>query len=223
MTIEPDHTSARPPDRAAISGLLSGLTFVGAIVGAIKLAKSPIPRPGSEPEAIRDYYRDSAVAARFSVSGQLVSIAMLARFTASVARLGRDSRRPRALVTAAWSTGALSAASLAVSAFTHASLTTSHPRTDGEVSRRARMVFVVGGPAHGMIYGAFTAVAAAAGSQTGVLGPVATRTGFGAAAAGILSPAYFRWENAGWLIPIGRFGGYAVTGVLATRLFRGAR
>ena len=212
-----------PPDRGALSGLLSGATFVGAIVGAMKLARGPIPRPGSEPEAIRTYYRDSAVAARFSASGQLVSILLLARFTASVARLAGRSNRPRTLSAAAWSTGGLSAASLAASALTHASLTTSQPRSDSDVSRRARRVFVVGGPAHGVVYGVFTGVAAAAGRDTGLLGAAAANTGLAAAAAGVLSPAYFRWENAGWLIPIGRFGGYVVTGILATRLARGAR
>jgi len=212
-----------PRDRGAITGLLSGVTFVGAIVGAMKLARGPIPRPGSEPEAVRTYYRDSAVAARFSAATQLVSILMLVRFTASVARLAGSTDRPRALRTAAWSTGALSAASLAASAFTHASLTTSQPRSDSDVNRLARRVFVVGGPAHGVVYGVFTGVAAAAGRDAGLLGTTAARTGLAAATAGILSPAYFRWENAGWLIPIGRFGGYVVTGILATRLARGTR
>ena len=212
-----------PNDRGAISGLLSGVTFVAAIVGAMKLARGPIPRPGSEPEAVRTYYRDSARAARFSATGQLVSILMLARFTASVARLADRSDRPRALRTAAWSSGALSAASLAASAFTHASLTTGRPRSDSEVSHLARRVFVVGGPAHGVVYGIFTGVAAAAGRDAGLLGRPTARAGLAAAAAGVLSPAYFRWENAGWLIPIGRFGGYVVTGILAARLARGTR
>jgi len=210
-------------DRGAISGLLSGITFVGAIAGAMKLAKQPIPRPGSEPDAVRDYYRDSALAARFSVTGQAVSILSLLRFTASVARIAGASSRPRGLRAAVWSTGALSAGSLALSAYTHASLTTSRPRSDEEVSTLARRVFVVGGPAHGVVYGAFTAAAAAAGRDAGLLGPVATRAGLAAATAGVLSPAYFKWENAGWLIPIGRFGGYVVTGILATRLARSPR
>jgi hypothetical protein len=211
------------PDRGAISGLLSGVTFVGAIVGAMKLARGPIPRPGSDPEAVRAYYGDSAVAARFSASGQLVSILMLARFTASVARLAGRSDRRGALRPAAWSTGALSAASLAATAFTHASLTAPQPRSDGDVTRLARRVFVVGGPIHGVVYGVFTSVAAAAGRDAGLLGAPAARAGYAAAAAGVLSPAYFRWENAGWLIPIGRFGGDVVTGILATRLARGTR
>jgi hypothetical protein len=33
---------------------------------------------------------------------------------------------------------------------------------------------------------------------------------------------YFRWENAGWLIPIGRFSGYVLCGVAGARLARGA-
>ena len=38
--------------------------------------------------------------------------------------------------------------------------------------------------------------------------------------AGVLSPAYFRWENAGWLVPMGRFSGYLLSGVVGVRLAR---
>ena len=48
------------PDPGAITGLITGLTFVAAIVGATKLAKGPIPRPGAPAAAIREYYHHSA-------------------------------------------------------------------------------------------------------------------------------------------------------------------
>jgi hypothetical protein len=93
-------------------------------------------------------------------------------------------------------------------------------RDDETVARLARRVFVLGGPVHGVAYGVFTGLAAVAGRRTGLLGPAATATGLTSAAAGILSPLYFKWEQAGWLIPIGRFSGYALAGVIGARLAR---
>jgi hypothetical protein len=209
------------PDPAAITGLSTGVAFVGAIVGAMRLAKGPIPRPGAPAADIRAYYTDSARAARFSTAGQLVSILSLARFTLSVARAARDdSRWGRALPAGALLTGGAAVASLATSAATHLSLTVPRERGDAELTRSARRVFVAGGPVHGVWYGLFTAVVAAVGRDAGLLRRPATTTGVASAVAGILSPAYFRWENAGWLIPIGRFGGYVVSGILGVRLAR---
>ena len=111
-------------DPGALSGTLAGGSFVGGVAGAMALADSPYPRPGSEPAEIRRYFRGNAGAARLSVVGQLISAASLARFTASVARLaarsGRDSRGLRA---AALASGGLAAASLATSALLSAALT----------------------------------------------------------------------------------------------------
>jgi hypothetical protein len=43
-------------------------------------------------------------------------------------------------------------------------------------------------------------------------------TGLVSAATGILSLLYFRWENAGWLIPIDRFSGYILARIAGVRL-----
>jgi hypothetical protein len=45
-------------------------------------------------------------------------------------------------------------------------------------------------------------------------------TGLASAAAGLLSPLYFVWEPAAWLIPAGRFPGLAVSAIAGTRLSR---
>jgi hypothetical protein len=85
-------------DSGALSGTLAGVSFVGGVAGAMTLADSPYPRPGSEPEEIRRYFRGNPGAARLSVAGQLISAASLARFTASVAKLaGRSGRGSRGL------------------------------------------------------------------------------------------------------------------------------
>ena len=55
-------------DPWATSGLVTGITFVAAIAGAIRLANGPYPRPGTAAQEVRDYYRDSSVAARYSAA-----------------------------------------------------------------------------------------------------------------------------------------------------------
>ena len=78
-------------DPGALSGPLAGVSFVGGVAGAMALADSLYPRPGSEPAEICRYFRGSSGAARLSVVGQLISAASLARFAASVARLATRS------------------------------------------------------------------------------------------------------------------------------------
>jgi hypothetical protein len=63
---------------------LAGISFVGGVAGAMALADSPYPRPGSEPAEIRRYFRGNSGAARLSVVSQLISAASLARFSRSV-------------------------------------------------------------------------------------------------------------------------------------------
>jgi hypothetical protein len=67
-------------------------------------------------------------------------------------------------------------------------------------------------------YGIFTGTAAVAARRTGLLGRGGAAIGEASAAAGVLAPLYFRWEQAGWLIPIGRFSGYALGAVIGARL-----
>lgn len=218
-----DRGGLTTPDLGALTGVATGIAFVGAIVGAMRLAARPIPRPGSPAADVRDYYSGSARAARFSVAGQAVSILSLARFTVSVARLARHSGgAPRALQAAAVVSGGGAVASLAASAATHALLTVPRDRDDETLVALSRRVFVLGGPIHGVAYGVLTGVLAEAGRRTGMLGPPAVAAGLVSAVSGVASPLYFRWENAGWLIPIGRFSGYLLAGIAGVRLARGA-
>jgi hypothetical protein len=55
-------------------------------------------------------------------------------------------------------------------------------------------------------------------ATTALVGRAAAATGLVSAAIGILSLLFFRWENAGWLIPIGRFSGYILAGMTGVRL-----
>jgi hypothetical protein len=108
-------TSSRDP--GAMSDLLTGVSFIGGVGGAVALADSPYPRPGSEPAEIRRYSTENSRSARLSATGQLISTVSLARFAASVARLAeRSGRGSRGLRTAAVAGGVLATASLATSA-----------------------------------------------------------------------------------------------------------
>lgn len=204
-------------DTGAVSGLLTGVIFVGALVGAIKMAHSRIPRPGSDADAVREYWGGSAKAARFSATGQLVSVAMLARFTQSVMRLAKRSNS-KALEGTALAGGGLAVASLANAAVTHARLTGKSQEDDVKAVKMANRVFVSGGPIHGIGFGALMGALALAGDRTGDLPKPVVVAGLVSAGSSILSPLYFLWEDAGWLIPIGRFSGYIVSGIAGVKL-----
>jgi hypothetical protein len=213
-------TKNRPADRGALSGVLAGVSFLGSLIGANVIAETPVPRwPASGPD-IRKYFDESAKAARFSAASQLVSTASLVGFTGSVARLAkRSGSGSRALQAAALAGGGLAVASLATSAAIHAALT--RPKLDDESAvRMARQMFAAGGPVHGIGFGVLTGVLALAGLRTGELPRPVAVTGFVSAAASLLSPLYFVWEPAAYLVPVGRFPGLIVSGVAGARLAR---
>lgn len=216
MTVSADHRR----ETGALSGLLTGITFVGAIGGAIKLAKSPIPRPGSDADAIRKYWGGSAKAVRFSSTGQLISVALLARFTRTVARMAkRADSKP--LEAAAVAGGGFAVVTLANAAVTHARLTGKAKDDDETAVKLARRVFVSGGPVHGLGFGVLMAALALAGKKTGELPKPVVVAGLVSAGSSLASPLYFLWEDAGWLIPIGRFSGYVISGITGVKLARG--
>jgi hypothetical protein len=210
-------------DRGALSGLLAGVSFVGGVAGAMALADLPFPRPGADPAQVRKYFtQDGGRPARLSAAGQAISAAALGRFTASVAKLAhRAGLGSPALVAVAG--GGLAAASLATSAVTHTTLTLLKEEDDDRAAALARRAFVAGGPVHGVGFGVLTGVLALAGLRTGELPRPVAIAGLASAALGVLSPLYFVWEPAGWLIPAGRFSGLLVSGIAGVRLARGTR
>lgn len=206
-------------DAGGIGGPLAGLLFTTAIAGAGRLAKDPFPAPGSSAEVIRTYYSGSARAARFNVGLQALSILAQARYVAAMVKVAsQHPSHPRPLAGTVLLSGGASVALLAASATIQGSLTAPKERTDAELLATTQRVFVSGGPVHGLANSVFTAATAVAARDTGLLGRTGARLSPLSAVANLLTPAYFRWEPAGWLIPIGRFSSYILSGVVGTRL-----
>lgn len=201
---------------ATLSGPLTAVSFLAGLGTAMKRAKDPFPRPGATAAQIRQYFRGSAGAARISVTGQLVSVAALARFTGSVVTTATRSRS-RTLEAAALGGGALAAASLATSAMLTTALTTKD-RPDETTHTLSRLSFLAGGPVHGVGYGLLIGALGLAGRKTGEVPSWVTGASLVSAAAGLASPLYLKWEQAGWLIPIGRFSGFLIGAVTGPRL-----
>lgn len=215
---------SEPGALAALSGPAVGITFVTGFGGAMALARNPFPRPGATAEEIRGYFTGSARAARFSATGQLLSALSLARFTATVADLAaRSGPGARALRAAAVAGGVLATASLTTAAVTHAKLTSPDAEVDRRAVAMARRVFVAGGPVHCVGFGVLTGVIGLAGLRGGELPRPLAITALASAAAGLLTPLYFLWEPAGWLIPGARFSGLLVSGIAGARLLRRGR
>jgi hypothetical protein len=212
-------TSFRDP--GAMSGLLTGVSFIGGVGGAVALADSPYPRPGSEPAEVRRYFTENSRSARLSATGQLISTASLARFTVSVARLaGRSGSGSQKLRTAALAGGGLAVASLATSGLHTLALSGRWGKEDESAAKLARRSFAFGGPVHGVGFGVLTGALALAGLRTDELPRPVAITGLLSAASGLLSPLYFVKEQAGWFIPVGRFSGLLVSGIAGIRLGR---
>jgi hypothetical protein len=208
-------------DPGAMSGLLTGLSFIAGVGGGVALADSPYPRPGSEPAEVSRYFTENSRSARLSAAGQLVSTAALARFTASVARLaGRSGPGSERLRTAALAGGGVAVASLATSGLHTLALSGRWGKEDESAARLAGRSFAFCGPVHGVGFGVLTGALALAGLRTGELPRPVAIIGLASAASGLLSPLYFLKEQAGWFIPIGRFSGLLVSGISGVRLGR---
>lgn len=215
-------SSANRRETGALSGLLTGVTFVGALGGATKLADARIPRPGADADTVRKYWGGNAKAVRFASTGQLISVALLTRFTRSVVKMAKRANS-RPLAAAAVAGGGWAAVTLANAAVTQVLLTGKAKDDDEKAVKMARRVFVSGGPVHGVGFGVLTAALALAGKKTGDLPKPVVVAGLVSAGSGIASPLYLRWEKAGPLIPLGRFSGYLISGIAGVRLAFGNR
>jgi hypothetical protein len=204
--------AGRRRDLGALTAPLAAASFIAGVGASVKLAGSPPPRPGSQPEEVRKYYEHAPQAGRVNAVGQLLSAASMARFTASVARLaGRSGSGPLRAVALAG--GGLAAASLAVSAAGTATLTGSAKDDDGTAVRLNDGAFAAGGPVHGAAFAVLTGALGLAGLRSGELPRPLAIAALVSAGVGLLSPLWFASEKAALVIPIGRFSGLLVNGI----------
>ena len=211
----------RTPDRRALSGLISGATFVAGVGAGVASSNAAYPLPGSDADEIRRYFRDNSSSGRLSAAGQLISAATLAHFTTSVIRLTRRAApTSRALPATALIGGISAVGSLTASGLYAAALTTARSDSDAAAVAMHRRAFLAGGVAHGVGFGfaLLVGVVGLAGSRTGDIPPAAGKLAIGSAIAGLLTPLYLVNKSLAWLIAASRFTGLIVTGLTAARL-----
>jgi hypothetical protein len=210
------------PDRAALSGVTTGVVFVAGTAASLAASDVPYPRPGSDAATIRGFFQGNRRAARTSAVAQLVSAVTLGRFTASVVQLaGSAGRGSRAVQAAAGIGGATAVASLAGSGLITATLTRNDARSDAATLTLHRRAFLSGGVTHGVGFGVLVGALGIAGRRTGVLPRAVATAALASGAAGLLTPLYLFAEPAAWLIPVGRFSGLVLSGFAGVRMARG--
>ena len=215
----PARAKRREPDPGALSGPVAGISFVGSLVALNALSSARYPMPGAEPAAIRRFFSQEHGAARLGAASQLVCAASLGRFTRTVADLaGRAGRGSRGLRAAAFAGGALAALSLATSALTTVTLTTSRAEQEADAEALYRLMFVTGGPVHGVGLGLLVGALGVAGARTGELPRRLCEAARASSAAGMLSPLALVAKPGLVFIPLGRLSGLAVSGVAGVRL-----
>jgi len=124
----------------ALSGVLTGASFVGGLATGLSLADAPFPQPGADVKDVQRFFLGSSGPERINVTGQLLSAASLAVFSRSVAQLaGRAGSST--LKAAAIAGGALASASLAASATAAAALTTDTGRNEDRAKSLHRFIF----------------------------------------------------------------------------------
>jgi len=211
-------------DGFALAGPVAAASFVAGVAAGNGLSDAPYPRPGASPDAIRRYFSDNAGPARMSVAGQLISAASLGTFASSVARLARRSGPGSgALQAAAIAGGALSVATLGLSALTSLRLTQGQADDPETALRLHRRVFLTGGPLHGPAIGLLTGALGLAGLRTGALPRWLSTASLAAAAAGMLAPSSIKTDSTVLLIPASRFAGLLFAGIAGGMLARGRR
>jgi len=197
------------PDRAAVSGVVSSVSFLAGLGGGIAVSKVPFPRPGTDAADIRRYFGQRPSPLRVSAPGQLVSAVTLGRFTASVAGLARRSGSGP-LQRMAIAGGAIASGSLAVAAAMGIGLAAGAAEKPDLAVRLHRRMFLAGGTIHGGGLGLLLGALGVAGLRTGELPPPLAKAAIVAAVPNLLAPIAIAVPQAVYLVPAGRFPGLVV-------------
>jgi hypothetical protein len=208
-------------DIGALSGPLASVSFIASLVALNALSKARYPTPGSDPAAIRSFFSKERRAARIGAAAQLACAGCLARFAKSVNRLAtRAEGRSTGLRAAAMAGGALAATSLATSAVTTVALTTRRAEQESSADALYRLMFVTGGPIHGVGLGALVGALGLAGLRTGELPTRLSQSALASSAAGALSPLALVGKPGIVFIPLGRLSALTVSAIAGVRLAR---
>jgi hypothetical protein len=212
-------TADEDRDRGALSGPLAGVTFVASLVSLNALSEARYPIPGADPSAIRRFFSNEHKAARLGAAAQLACAACLARFAKSAAALaGRANRGSGGLRVASAAGGVLASTSLAASALTTVALTTRHAEREERADALYRLMFVSGGPVHGIGLGLLVGALGRAGILNGELPSRLSKTALASSAAGALSPLALVGRPGIVFIPLGRMSALLVIGIAGVRL-----
>jgi hypothetical protein len=114
----------------------------------------------------------------------------------------------------------LATTSLAISALTTMTLTTSRAERDTDANELYRLMFLTGGPVHGVGLGLLVGALGLAGLRTGELPRRLSKTALASSVAGALSPLALIAKPGLVFIPLGRLSALAVSGVAGVRLAR---
>jgi hypothetical protein len=211
--------AARLKDPGALSGVLTGVSFVGGLATGLSLADAPFPQPDADVKDVQRFFQGDAGPERINITGQLLSAALLARYAVSVARLaGRESKALRAAAVAG---GALAIVSLAASATAAAALTAAPGRDQDRARSLHRFLFNAGGPVHGAGLALLVGALGMAGLRTGILPRPLVIAALTTAGVDALAPVVLAAPKAALVLPAGRFPTFVVLGISGVRLARG--
>jgi hypothetical protein len=218
-----NRTADQHRDPGALSGPLAGVTFVASLIALNALSEARYPTPGAAPSVIRRFFSKEHKAARLGATAQLACAACLARFAKSATVLaGRAKHDSGGLRAASAAGGVLASTSLAASALTTAALTTRRAEREESADALYRLMFVTGGPVHGVGLGLLVGALGVSGLITGELPPRLSKTALAASAAGALSPLALVARPGIVFIPLGRLSALLVIGIAGVRLARPA-
>jgi hypothetical protein len=207
-------------DSTALSGVLTGVSFVAGLATGLSLADAPFPQPGADVKDVQKFFQGSSGAERINVTGQLLSAASLAVFSRSVAHLaGRTGSN--VLKAAAIAGGALASTSLATSATAAAALTSAPGRDDDRAKSLHRFLFAAGGPVHGGGLALLLGALGLAGLRTRALPRPLAIAALAAAGVNAVAPLVLAVPKAALVIPAGRFPSFVIMGITGVRLARG--
>jgi hypothetical protein len=207
---------------AALSGVFTGVSFVGGLASGLSLADVPFPQPGADVQDVQKFFQGDAGAERINVTGQLLSAASLAVFSRSVAQLtGRSGSKM--LKAAAIAGGALASTSLAASATAAAALTSAPGRDKDQAKSLHRFLFAAGGPVHGGGLALLLGALGLTGLRTAALPRPLAIAALAAAGVNAVAPVVLAVPKAALVIPAGRFPSFVILGIAGFRLARGTR